>query len=506
MKILFVVNECQSYAVGLFSSLLKQRGHEVSLVFDPRIFETNDITNEKLTRLFDIRHENIKKIARIKPDLIGFSVYTKDYRWSLMMARLIKKELNVPIIFGGIHCTLVPEEVVGSEGIDIVCVGEGEFALLELVDSIQKGRVDYTIKNLWFRTKEGEVIKNEQRPLINDLDSLPFPDSDIFFEQKPIFAKGYMMNTGRGCPYQCTFCVSGSLNRDYLQKGLGRYVRQRSVNNTIAELVWAKNKYKYQFVTFTDDVFTMNVNWLRSFSEEYKRKIHIPFFCTANPGAISDEELMLLQGSNCQMIGFGLQSASEDTRINILHRKGQNKRIKEVAGLCHKLKLRFWFDHIFNIPGETVKEQVEALEFYNESRPDVINTFWMTYFPKTKITDLALEKGILDEETVKKVNRGEASTSLLGGVGCGYSFGKREMFEAFSFLFNALPLLPKWLVRLIVKKRWYRFRVSVPFLVRLAIKDLARFKIGRYMDVVFPIQLLFINMFDNLKVKFSSKA
>ena len=129
----------------------------------------------------------------------------------------------------------------------------------------------------------------------------------------------------------------------------------------------------------------------------------------------------------------------------------------------------------------------------------------MTYFPKTKITALALEKGILDEETVKKVNRGEASTSLLGGVGCGYSFGKREMFETFSFLFNALPLMPKWLVRLVVKKRWYRFRVSVPFLFRLAIKDLARFKIGRYMDVIFPIQLLLINMADNLKVKFYRK-
>jgi len=498
MKVVFVVSEGQSYAVNLFFSLLEQQGHKVYLVFDPIIFRTNEINVRKLSNFFDIKKRNIEKIVDIKPDLIGFSVYTKDYQWSIMMARLIKKELDIPIIFGGTHCTVVPEEAMSDDVIDIMCVGEGEYALLELVNSMEKGKMDYSIKNLWFRTKDGTVIKNDQRPLISDLDSLPFPDAEIFFKQKPIFKKGYLMSSGRGCPYHCTFCASGYLTDYYAQRGLGKYVRQRSVDSTIKELMWAKNKYKYHYVNFTDDVFVLNINWLKDFSIQYKQKINAPFFCTANPGTITDEELILLKNTNCQMIGFGIESASENTRINILQRIGKNKRIMEVAKLCHQLGIKFWFDHIFNIPGETEKEQIEALQFYNETRPDMINAFWLVYLPKIKIMDIALEKGILDKELVSKINRGETSTSAYLGIGCEHSF------DTFSFLFTVLPLMPKWLINLIIKKRWYRFRIGVPFLIKLAIKDLARFKIGRYEDITFPIKLLVTNMIDNIGIKWLS--
>jgi anaerobic magnesium-protoporphyrin IX monomethyl ester cyclase len=501
MKIVFVTGESKSYEISLFSSLLKLQGHEVYLVFDPIIFKTNEINNKKLSNLFDIKRRNIEKIVNIKPDLIGFSVYTKDYQWSLMMARLIKQEINVPIIFGGAHCTIVPEEVVKADVVDIMCVGEGEYALSELVNSMEKGEINHSIKNLWFKTKEGAIIKNDQRPLIQDLDSLPFPDGAIFFEQKPILGKGYIMSSGRGCPFHCTFCASGYLTDYYSQRGLGKYVRQRSVNSTIKELVWAKNKYNFDHVAFTDDVFTLNTDWLKDFSIQYKQKINIPFFCTANPGTITDEQLRLLKSANCEMMGFGFQSASENTRINILQRGGKNKRILEVAKLCHQLGIKFWFDHILNIPEETEKEQLEALQFYNESRPDVINTFWLTYFPKTKIAEIALEKGIIDKETLEKINRGETSLAVLRSSDCRHSSGKKEMFETFSFLFTALPLMPKWMVNGIIKRRWYRSRIKVPFLIKLMIKDLARIKIGRYADVTFPLQYLVTNMIDNIKIK-----
>jgi radical SAM superfamily enzyme YgiQ (UPF0313 family) len=501
MKVVFVVTESESYAVGLFSSLLKQRGHEAYLIFDPKIFGTNDLSHAWLRRTLDIRENNIKKIQKIQPDVVGFSVYTKDYCWALEMAGMIKRVIDVPIIFGGIHCTLVPEEVIKADCVDIVCVGEGEYALLELVDALGTKETNHNIKNLWFKDKEGKIIKNQSRPLIEDLDCLPFPDKDIFFEQKPILSKGYIINSGRGCPHNCAFCVSGTLNRYYTQSGLGRYVRQRSVENVIEELVWAKKKYNYKNVNFTDDVFTMNPDWLKDFAAEYKQKINIPFFCTANPGSMKDEELKLLKYANCHMIGFGIQSVSEETRRKTLHRGGLNKRILEVARLCHRLKIHFWFDHIFNIPGEDEKEQVEALDFYNQARPDVINTFWMTYFPKTAIIDIALEKGILDQEMVKKINKGETSTSLLVGAGCKYSFSAKGMFDTFAFLFIMLPFMPKWFVRKIIKKHWYRYGLSMPFLARLAIKDLARLKIGRFEEVFFPIRLLLMNIFDNLKIK-----
>ncbi|MDD5618148.1 MAG: radical SAM protein [Candidatus Omnitrophica bacterium] len=503
MKVLFVVFECENYSVSLFSSLLKQKGHEVHVVFDPRLFGSHEITNSRLRKIFDIRKNNIEKIKSIKPDLIGFSVYSQDFQWALEMAKMIKSEMDVPIIFGGVHCVLVPEEVISNNCIDIVCVSEGEYALLELVESMKSGNMDYSIKNLWFKAKDKEIIKNEIRPLIDDLDSLPFLDRDLIFEQKPIFAFGYAISTGRGCPYCCTFCVSEALNRFYTERKLGRFVRQRSVKNVMDELLWAKKKYNYKIVTFTDDVFTLNLNWLREFVKEYKVKLRIPFFCTANPGTIKDEEIYLLKEANCNMIGFGLQSTNEQTRTDILRRRGTNERIKEVSRLCHKLKICFHFDHIFNIPGEGIEDQVEALKFYNETRPDLINTFWMTYWPKIKLLDTALEKGILDEETVKKINRGETSHSLFVGVGSDYSFGDKEIYDTFAFFFVLLPLMPKWFFNLVIKKGWCKKKISVPFLVRLTIKHLARVKIGRFSEIFFPILLFLVNIIDNSKIKIS---
>jgi radical SAM superfamily enzyme YgiQ (UPF0313 family) len=501
MKILFVATEGESYAISLFSSLLKKNGHQVYLIFDPKLFDTNDISQLWLKRLFDIRRQNLNKIRQIQPDLIGFSVYTKDYLWAVDMARMIKEITGVPIIFGGIHCTLVPDEVIKADCIDIVCVGEGEYALLELAQSLQEEMVNYQIKNLWFKQNNGTVIKNGNRPLIMDLDALPFPDRDIFFVQKPIFSTGYVLSSGRGCPFCCTFCVSGSLNTFYREKGLGTYVRQRSVKGVIEELVWAKKRYNYKTINFSDDVFIINVQWLKEFSKEYREKINVPFFCTANPGNIKDEELVILKESGCHMIGFGLQSVSESTRLNVLHRTGKNSRIKAVADLCHCLGVHFSFDHIFNIPGENENEQVDALKFYHETKPDVINTFWLTYFPGTKIIDIALQKQAIDKETIERINRGEASTSLLIGVGGKYSFGRVHMFDTFAFLFSILPLMPAWLVKQILKKKWYRLKISVPFLIRILIKDIARLKKGRFKDVFFPIQLLLINIRDNLKIK-----
>ncbi|MFC1709914.1 B12-binding domain-containing radical SAM protein [Candidatus Omnitrophota bacterium] len=501
MKVVFVFAESESYSIGLFSSILKQHGHEVHLVFDPKIFATHEISNSSFKRLFDIRENNIRKIQQLKPDLVCFSVYTQDYQWSLSMASSIKKAIDVPIIFGGIHCILVPEEVIKNKCVDMICVGEGEYALLELVESIKKGRIDNAIKNLWFKTEDGQVIKNQLRPLIADLDTLPFPDKDLFYEQKPIFRSGYSMSSGRGCPFSCTYCSSETINNYYAQKGLGKYVRQRSVQNVIEELSLAKKKYNFRILNFTDDVFTLNLNWMREFAKEYKRRINVPFMCTANPGSIKDEELALLKEANCNLIGFGLQSASEKTRITTLSRAGTNKRIRKIAKLCHSLKMSFSFDHIFNIPGEGIGELVEALEFYNETRPSVINTFWLTYFPKVKLIEVAKKHGLIDEDTVEKINRGETSASLFVGVGCDYSFGKSEMFNTFAFLFTMLTFMPRWLCKMIVKKGWYRKRMRAPFLFRLAIKDLSRVKMGRFEEITFPVQLLLVNIFDNLKIK-----
>lgn len=473
MNIVFVGVECENYAIQLFSSILKKEGHKVNLIFDPRLFLTDEVSNSVLAKVFDIRKQNVNKISGLNPDLVGFSVYTQDYQWSLSMARMIKQELDVPIIFGGIHPTLCPEQVINEDCVDIVCVGEGEEALLELTSH---PRLD--IKNLWFKSKT-----NPPRPLISDLDSLPFIDREILYQQKPLFKKGYTISTGRGCPYQCTFCASTALGAFYRKNQLGKYVRQRSVTNVMAELQTAKREHNPRTVYFTDDVFTLSTDWLRQFAFEYKHSVGLPFYCTANPGTIKDEELYLLKEAGCQMIGFGMQSCNEETRKTLLKRTGKNNRIREVSCLCKYLGINFSFDHIFQLPTEPIDNQIEAIEFYNDTRPDVINTFNMTYLPKIELNRF------LDYNTQEEVDSGKARTAM---------FDKAN--DSFASLFCVIPLLHSKLVKLLIKYKafkWFR----LPFWIRLLLKDIRRAQIGRWSDILFPIQLLITNMKDNLWIK-----
>ena len=483
MKILFVGFECENYAISLFSSLLKQQGHQVYLIFDSRLFNTDEVKNRRLAKFFDIRKYNLSKIKEINPDLIGFSVYTQDYRYAVEFAKMIKSEMDTPIIFGGIHCILCPEEVIKEDCIDIVCVGEGERA----IEEIAKNPANTAIESLWFR-KSGSLLKNLLRPLIQDLDILPFIDKDIYYDQYPIFKKGYTISTGRNCPYTCAFCASDSLNRIYRENNLGNPIRQRSADNVIKELITAKRKYNPENVYFTDDVFTINTQWLREFAYIYKNVIGLPFYCTANPGTIKDEELKLLKYAGCQMIGFGMQSCNEEYRNEYLKRRGTNVRIKRVAEICHQIGLHFSFDHIFNLPMEKIENQMEAIRFYNETRPDIINTFTMTYLPKIELNKY------LDEKTRKEIENGKSPTGMF----------IRDN-NAYASLFVVLPLLSPNFINFLYRKNLIKF-IKLPYFIRLFLKDIKRLIIGRYSDIFFPIQLFLINIWKGIKIKLKKEV
>ena len=359
MKVVFVISECESFAVMYFSTILKRAGHQVYLIFDPRLFSNDELSFSKLGQFFDMRQINIDKIKQIKPDLVGFSVYTQDYKWAVNMARKIKQQLDTKIVFGGVHCVLCPEEVLKEDCIDWVCASEGEDVILDLVENLD--------------TEPGLLFQDE----LTDLETLPLPDRDLFYDQYPLFKKGLTISTSRGCPYRCSYCSSEALNELYQHK----YLRQRSVDSVIGELYACMERYNPSHIHFTDDNLVLSTSWLDDFSKDYKRYIDLPFFCTCNPGTVHEEQINLLKQSGCQMVGFGMQSCNEEYRIKVLNRPGTNKHIKEITDLCHKLKLKFSFDHILGMPGDN-----GDMSFYRELKPAFINTFDLVYLPKTKMT------------------------------------------------------------------------------------------------------------------------
>ncbi len=503
MKITFVQSEIENLAVEYLSNILKSHGHSVYLAFDPKPFNTVAIKSSFGKRLFDIKDIFVKEIILSNPDLIAFSVLTGDYLWALDIAKSLKEKIDVPIIFGGIHPTSVPEVVINNKHVDIVCIGEGEYPLLELVDSLGSG-INYSIKNLWFK-RNGEIIRNEIRPLLEDLDSLPFPDKEIFYRKAPVFKNCYELMISRGCPYACSYCYNNIVKKIY--KGKGRYLRIRSVGNVMEELNMAIEKYRPKYFSFRDDIFTMNKAWLKEFIIRYKKEINRGFFCFTHSKFIDEEIAKLLKYGGCYWLNIGVQTVSENNRCKILNRIGTNEEISHAAMNCNKAGLRFSVDHIFNIPYEGEKEYIDALKFYNKLRPSSINSYYMKYYPKTEIIDTAKEAGIIDDDIVKDIEMGKYSMPFILGAGEAsklkfYNKDKEKTYNNFIFLFSLLPLIPQRLMIKMIEKKWYN--LSFPMFFTLLIKLIVKLRDDREYLYIAITRLTYF-AFQNLKLKFKSQ-
>jgi len=457
--ITFVAIAVESYSIEILSSFLKKKGHQTSVVFDPSLFATEVVNSGKIAHFLDHRQQLVKKILSQKPDFVGFSVFTLNYQRALSIARLIKKQSpSTVIIFGGIHPTSVPQLVIREKAVDIVCVGEGEYALNELLNHPKSTN----IKNLWFK-KGKKIIKNPLRPLIKELNILPLPDKQAFYDIYPGFLTDYYTNSSRGCPFGCTFCANNVLNQ--VQKGLGPILRRRSPQNLIDELIWAKKNFPIKRITFTDDIFVQDYNWLKIFTRLYSRHIKLPYVALTHPSFIDKKKAKLLKNSGCYFLLFGVQSASEKIRKTVLKRFETNQQIKNAALACHQAKLPFSIDHILNIPGETVTDYIFALKFYKSLKPSLVNCFYLQYFPQTEIIKLAK----LSPQTIQKINQGKTSTSLLYG----------SHHRHFQFLFLLVPILPPFIINFIINKKLYLKKFYPPLFLNAFIKVLLSIRVGR---------------------------
>jgi radical SAM superfamily enzyme YgiQ (UPF0313 family) len=447
MKVLFIYNRFESLAIEVLSSFLKAHGHEVALAFDPQLFNDGYLNIKFLSKKYDFTHKILKRVKDVQPDLICFSVLTDNYRWALKFAYLIKERFSVPIVFGGIHVSSVPDEVISHNFIDFAIVGEGEFALLELTEALEKNKDFSKIRNLVYRIS-GKIVKNKIRNLIKDLDKQPFPDKELFYNLIPYSRETYCVMTGRGCPFSCTYCFNNIYKKIYAKKG--KYLRKRRVHNVIQELKEAKMKYNYKFVSILDDVFMVDDSWLREFCKKYSHEIKVPFRCIGHVNYINEQNIALLKKAGCEIIQIGVQTTCDYTRKNIIHRHETNTTIEKAARIMKNNKIVFEIDHILGFPCETEADQIEAAKFYNKIRPDMINCYWLKCFPKTEIIEFMLRDNKLTEEDVKKIEAGFGPSYISGG-----SVKDVKKLKNFISLFNIIPLFPEGLVDKIIKYRLY---------------------------------------------------
>jgi radical SAM superfamily enzyme YgiQ (UPF0313 family) len=281
--------------------------------------------------------------------------------------------------------------------------GEGEEALLELVEKLDSGGDVTQTKNIWGKSHRS-LFKNHVRPLIKDLDSLPFPDKELFWKEG-VFTKRAYVTTSRGCPFNCSYCYNHFAQKLYRNKG--PYVRRRSVGNVIEELKLYRRKFRINSVHFQDDTFAMSVEWMREFAERYPSEIGLPFYCLVRPTSIIPEVSHLLRRAGCHTVRMGIETGDSYIRDAVLRRKMGNDQILEAAQSLKRDGIRLEAIALFGLPHETVERAWKTVELILEARPDGFFTNMLTLFPGTDIAEYSLKAKLIDAESLRKISRGE---------------------------------------------------------------------------------------------------
>lgn len=464
-KIAFVYLGYENLGVEYLAANLKKNGFDVRLFFDPVLFnESGFIHNRLLASVFSHEENILKSILNYNPDLVCFSVITDNYKWAYEWARRIKRQLSAPIVFGGIHPTSVPGKVIVEPFVDYVCVGEGDEAIVDLAVAIRDKKSVVSIPNIWCKSN-GSIFKNCVRPLISDLDNLPIPDKDLFYSQFPIFNNGYLISTSRGCPFKCSYCCNNIYHSLY--KDMGEIIRRRSIDNVLTELEEAKIKYNPKFIHFVDEVFNYGSNWLFSFLYRYKKEINLPFSCYVYPDFVNHEVARKLKEAGCFKVQMGIQVINEDKRKNVLNRASLQKNISEAIDFLKKEKIYITCDSIFGFPDESEKELLSLAYFYHNHTPNHCESFWLRYYPKTEITNWALQNNYIDLERKNRIEDGKYNFGILKKS---EHPNMKSYARKFMLLFSIYRFIPNKLRLFILKRKLYRFLPSFSILSLIIVR------------------------------------
>lgn len=387
MHILFIypsINTHISYQLGVcyLSSVLKASGHRVSLI---------------VLRTHILKSNLVAQIRNLGPDLIGFSVVTNQWEYAREYIKSIKKKVDIPIIVGGIHTTVLPEETINTYGVDMICIGEGEDAFLDLVTRMEKGHDLTEVCNIWVKSG-GKIVRNSLRDLIQDLDRIPFPDVELFLNVDEV--KIAPLWTSRGCPFSCTYCCNHVLRRIY--RGKGKYVRNRSLDNIFEEIHNCLQRFpKLEIFYIEDDILTLDKRRVLEFCRRYvEEQFRLPFCCNGHARMLDGDSMKALKKAGCKYISIGVESGSEWLRKNVLKREYSNDQAKEIFNKAKEIGLGTYAYYMCGFPFETEQMMDETVELHKTIKPDYPPQVGAFYpFPGTDLSKVCEEQNLLSGRT-----------------------------------------------------------------------------------------------------------
>jgi radical SAM superfamily enzyme YgiQ (UPF0313 family) len=383
MRVLFIQNNGIQESIGIanLSGILKANGHEAELLL---VSHTRNLMHA---------------IAAYDPGLIAFSALTGVHHSIERLALSIKRRRRVPIIVGGPHPTYSPE-MVASPGIDMICRGEGELAMLELADTMEHGGDVTRIRNLHVKSRSGYIHCNDLRPVV-PLDELPMPDRELYYKFR--FLRDMPMKrfiSSMGCPYPCTFCHEPVIRGLYRRTTHSDYVRRKSVARVVAEIRYIADRYPLRHVHFSDDLFFIRNSyaWLEEFAEVYSRELGIPWNCNIRYDSVTEHAANLLVKARCYGAAVGLESGNEDIREVVIRKRSKNEHIVEGARLLREKGIKVLTTNMIGLPGETLDNALETVQLNMALKSDYVRANTFLLFPGLPLVEYARQKGYVDKD------------------------------------------------------------------------------------------------------------
>lgn len=437
-KILFLYPNFRSESlvppsITLLSRILKNRGFKID-IFDSTNYEIDDERNAdkirekfltaKISDHLNIERKNTlfedlnKKVDEFKPDLIAVSSTESTFLLGIQLLKGIKNQ-EIPVILGGVFATFAPERALQFEEIDIVCVGEGEEALLELCEKMSKGKDYSDIAGLWMKDNQGNIICNPIRKPINinsnpiDLDIGLFGDNRLY---RPMAGKLYRMlsvETQRGCPFDCHFCNSPAQNRLYLKECNAIFFRKKSFDKIYKELIYYRDVWKVEYIFFWADTFlAMTDKELDEFCEIYS-EIKIPFFAQTRLETVTEDRLIRLKNIGLHRLGFGIEHGNEKFRREVVNRLYSNKMAIDRLKIPAKLGIQFSVNNIIGFPDETPELAMDTVELNRQIASDTTGcAIFMPYYG-TILRELAVQHKYIESDVICPGNSEDSILNML---------------------------------------------------------------------------------------------
>ena len=451
--------------ISSISAVLKKNGHRTQLLVLSRNF------NDRNYELLD------ERIRGFRPKLICFTAVVTEYGTIRDFARYVKRaDPSIYLAVGGVHATLNPQDVIVDD-FDAVCVGEGEMPTLELVSQLEKGQTPSGIPNLWIKS-DSKVERNEPRAFLQQLDSLPFMDRDMWREwfndeQGP---KSLAVLVGRGCPFNCSYCSNHALRKT----ASGQYIRCRSPRNVVAEIRDVLKSFPLtEEIWLEAETLTSNSRWCLELCDalaDFNATLPQPLRFEANvriaPNIDFDRIFAAFKKCNCGLINIGVESGSERVRREILKRDYSNSDVINTVALARKHGIKVSFLNMIGVPTETMADFKQTIELNRICKPD--RSFRSIFFPYpgTDLHRLCRQMGLLTNEPMDTRDAWRRAVLDLPG------FPKEDIQKCSDYYDYYLyaGYDPEDIGTLDVLRRAYRLVARIPYLAAVLrpLKDLFR--------------------------------